>query len=188
MDFGKPGMGEHGDFKRANYVPKLVNLTLQSIDNYDRYSLELHFGSVEHEKYGAPESVFIVVDIPLESNVIEISVQFVNKTSTRAPEALWISFNPSVPEPEKYLMDKLDYLVSPLDIVMNGSVHQHGIGGGVHYGNDLSIISRDISVVTFGEPTPFPSSLNVKVDVKKGFHYNYYNNIWGTKYIMWYPF
>jgi hypothetical protein len=185
MDFGKPGIKEHGNFKRADYSPKLVNMMHQELQDFDRYQLELRFGKIEHEMYGAPEKAIVQVDVPFTTNKIKVTVSLINKTPTRAPESLWVSFNPIVSD--QYMMDKIGHLVSPADIAMNGSVHQHGIDTGVFNGN-LAITSQDVALVSFGEPTPFPSPLNVQVDLSKGFHYNWYNNIWGTNYIMWYPF
>jgi len=41
--------------------------------------------------------------------------------------------------------------------------------------------------VSFGPPNPFPIPLT-KPDYSQGVGVNLYNNIWGTNYIMHYPY
>lgn len=45
----------------------------------------------------------------------------------------------------------------------------------------------DASLVSPGEPTPFPS-VRAKPDMTKGMSFNLANNIWGTNYVMWQPY
>jgi hypothetical protein len=186
-DFGKDGLKEHGKFARGDYRPTLEQLYHKSEHNFDRYALELKFKNLEHETIGAPAMIIALVDIPTQDGEILIEIQVLNKTATRCPESLFVSFNPSVEDANKWVVDKLGEYVSPLDIAKNGSHHQHGVGVGTHYiareGEEAQLVveSRDVPVVVFGEPTPFPTPLNQVPDMKKGFHYNIVNNIWGTK-------
>jgi hypothetical protein len=194
LDFGKPGLKEHGNFPRGEYRPTLKQIYHKSEGNLSRFVLELKFEAVAHEVIGAPDIAHVHIDVPMQGQEIFIDVQLFNKTATRCPESLFVSFNPYVQNPDRWFIDKLGQLISPLDIIKNGSHHQHGVGKGVHYiekdGDEplLSVESLDTPVVTFGEATGFSTPLNEMPDMKKGFHYTYINTVWGTNYIMWYPF
>ena len=52
----------------------------------------------------------------------------------------------------------------------------------------MNISTKDTAVVSAGLLTPFPTPLNVDVDLNDGWHFNLQNQIWGTNYVMWYPF
>ncbi len=191
--FGKPGSEKNAKFTTGIYRPT-VKRVLRKIESiYDHVIVHLNFGDYEHEKYGAPKNMYIRIHLPrLSGNDIRIDIIYTDKTATRAPESLWISFNPLVADPSRWEMDKLGELVSPLDIVRNGSCHLHGVGLGAHYSDDhgtLSVESVDTPVIAFGQPMPFPTPLNVVPDIAKyGFSFNLVNNIMGVNYIMWYPY
>ena len=69
----------------------------------------------------------------------------------------------------------------------------HGVGSetdGLSFSDltgTLQIQTLDAAIVTPGDVTPFPTPL-LPVDAAKGMHFHLFNNIWGTNYIMWYPF
>ncbi len=59
-------------------------------------------------------------------------------------------------------MDKLGSMVSPLDVVLNGSQHQHGVWNGVFYSDptgSFDVNSLDAGVVSPGKRTIFPTPL-----------------------------
>eukprot|EP01119_Soliformovum_irregulare_P006750 TRINITY_DN1917_c0_g1_i3.p1 TRINITY_DN1917_c0_g1~~TRINITY_DN1917_c0_g1_i3.p1 ORF type:complete len:528 (-),score=69.80 TRINITY_DN1917_c0_g1_i3:113-1696(-) len=136
--------------------------------------------------YGAPEVVW--TQIQVEEGDISLSFQWFNKTSTRLPEALWLSFDP--PPGGEWHIDKMGEWISPQDVVKNGSRHLHGVGQGVKYhkdGHTLLFQSVDAAVVSVGHLQPFPTPFTL-ANTTSGMHFNLYNNIWGTNYIMWYPY
>ena len=47
--------------------------------------------------------------------------------------------------------------------------------------------SLDAALVSPGKPTPFPSIENLP-DLEQGMHFNLHNNVWGTNYVMWWPY
>ena len=54
--------------------------------------------------------------------------------------------------------------------------------------NFKKIQKKLVSVVNFGETNPFPIPLSVHPDMTLGSSFLINNNIWGTNYIMWYPY
>ena len=89
-------------------------------------------------------------------------------------------------------MDKLGTPVSPLDVMLNGSQHQHGVWDGISYtdsSGSLHIQSWDAGIVSPNKATPLPApEMNTMQSVKEGMHYNLFNNAWNTNYILWYPY
>lgn len=158
------------------------------------YTLKLKIPENTTRLYGAPLTVWKEYFIPKSSgtplNKIHLRVIIDTKTPSRLPESLWVSFNPIVADSKHWSMDKLGGLVNPFNIVKNGSLHQHGIHDFVinRDGNRyIRIETVDSAVVSPMTPIPFPSPLN-HIEEKGGMHFNLFNNIWGTNYIMWYPY
>ena len=77
--------------------------------------------------------------------------------------------------------------ISPLDIVRNGNRHLHAIGRDVRYRDrkgQLAIESLDAPLVAPGEPSLL-NFHNRMPTLRRGMHFNLYNNIWGTNFPMW---
>jgi len=122
---------------------------------------------------------------------LTVDLQWFQKTSTRLPEAFWLTFNPVVTSNDGWKMDKLGLDVDPLDVILNGSQHQHGVWDGITYTDkwgEMWIQSLDAGIVSPDIPTPFPTPLEPLVGVKHGMSFCLYNNIWNTNYILWYPY
>lgn len=104
-------------------------------------------------------------------------------------------------------LDKLGSLISPLDVVLNGSKSMHAIGKGIVYGPDMNdpahfaVESLDVPVVKVGaggaslessalldglNPAPVPGDSDP--DVEKGFAFNIHSNMWNTNGVEWYPY
>jgi len=142
--------------------------------------------------YGCPDYIWVNYTFPVSKpNTVIINFQWFNKTATRLPEALWLSFSPIVSNVSLWKVQKLGELVSPLNVIFNGSKHLHGFDSYVEHSSEkdgkFHIESLDSGVVCFGEPTPFPTPFT-QPDLSQGVHFNLFNNIWGTNYVMWYPF
>jgi hypothetical protein len=189
-DFDKPGLA--GRSAHTVYKLKLTNIYAKNTSAGISVLQVLTVDSSATTLYGAYKTVFVSFNIPSEKNSIDIRFDMFNKTSTRIPESFFITFNPIVSDVNGFTIDKLGTLVSPLDIMKNGSFHQHGVTNGIQYSEEgkfvLRVDSPDVPIVAVGEVTPFPTPMNQVPDLNKGFHFNYYNNIWGTNYIMWYPY
>ena len=140
------------------------------------------------ELYGGAKEVYQEIFIPKDEESISFKVSWFDKTATRLPEAFWYGFNPIVAKPEKWVMDKMGYDVSPLEVIEGGGNKLHAVQKGVsHRGEDVSIAinTLDTALVAPGEPalTVFDG---VAPDLKKGMHFNLFNNIWNTNFVAWY--
>lgn len=181
-DFGKPNVTKGNPF-HSNTEATIVSLWR----NENEFITESHLPLSLQTYYGTPQRIW--TKFKFENTSIKIELIWTEKTPSRLPESLWISFNPNV-NSQSWRLDKIGQIVSPFEIVKNGSRHQHGIEEGVINKNGpytIQINSIDAPIVSPMTPTPFPSPLN-HLDDKGGMHFNLYNNIWGTNYIMWYPY
>ena len=57
---------------------------------------------------------------------IDIDFQWLGKSSTRLPEALFLSFEPLLKPQNAWRLSKLQQLINPQNVVLNGSQYQHG--------------------------------------------------------------
>lgn len=110
-----------------------------------------------------------------------------DKDAIRSPEALWINVNPQVNTPEHWLMDKSGTLVSPSNIVFNGSRKLHCVQG-LHYRSafeSIDIRSLDAPLVSPGGKSLYNTDNNFE-DLHNGFYFLLYNNRWGTNFKQWF--
>jgi len=153
--------------------------------------------SQSYVKYGGARdywSQFSVSSAAKGNIKIDVTFEWFSKTSTRLPEAHWFTFNPAISpfDPKAWQMDKLGSLVSPLDVVTNGSHNLHGINplSGIVYSDASSNVllqSLDIPLVSPGAPSALPAPFVVP-DLKLGWNWLLFANIWGTNWPGWYPF
>lgn len=196
QDLGKPGLS---DAIGVDHIVDYVSVT-SCWTKSDNESMIIRLkGSFSTEtiiNYGGSQFVYLDVIIPLpKSNTDDISldlvVYIVDKTSTRIPESLTVMFqpNPNLVDPKTLSISKLDEYINALDVIANGSKHVHASDKGIKYGDPvpLTVFSWDTEVVTIGGANLFPVPMETP-DVSKGFGFNIYNNLWGTNYIMWYPY
>ncbi|XP_065831599.1 uncharacterized protein [Oscarella lobularis] len=186
-DFGKPGL--NGTLHQE-VSPSLQELWQKKNSSHQIFLLHLTFPESVNVDYGAPSAIWEIVTVPLnKTDDFRISVEFnvINKTATRIPECLSIYFKPMVESSMKIL--KIGQPIDPMNVINNGSQHLHGldpIDGKVFY-ESLEFVSLDTAIVSIGKPNPFPTPSS-KPDEKDGFAFIITDNIWGTNYIMWFPF
>ena len=190
LDFGKPGYSGTQEIKVS---PALKALWFKDGTGSCEFLTQSQFDSNIVTDYGGPQSLWLRTTVPKvtspqESVEVEFTVYIVNKTSTRIPESLSFQFNPPVNNASSMHISKLGEYFRVLEVMKNGSKHLHASDRGVAYmDSNLTFQALDTSVICVGEPTAFPTPME-QPDVTKGFAFNIYNNIWGTNYIMWYPF
>jgi hypothetical protein len=195
LDFGKPNVSL-GEPVHATYKPQLTQLWHKVVQGnvQEEFLLEMNMDSHPHEFAGAPSKIWLSVVVDSANTALSLTLYVMNKTATRLPESLSFAFTPQVPDADSWYMDVMGSWISPLEVMRNGSHHQHGVTEGIHYvpkttkKPELCIESTDAAVMILGDLTPFPTPLDGPVDMSKGFAFNLNNNIWGTNYVMWYPF
>ncbi|XP_065831101.1 uncharacterized protein [Oscarella lobularis] len=185
-DFGKPGLN---DTLHQTVSPVVNELWHKTSDTGASFALKMSFPESLVTDYGAPASVWSVVDVLQTEARLEMDISLFNKTATRLPESLSVYFRPHVKNPENMRLTKIGQLLNPSDVMKNGSQHLHAVDtqDGVLYMDPfIRFNSMDTSVVCVGRPTPFPTPVS-KPNVDDGFAFNIVNNIWGTNYLMWFP-
>ena len=72
---------------------------------------------------GAPQK--IITSVAITPTGVELNVSAVNKTASRLPEALWVSFKPDAPEVDGWKLRYYDTTdVKPTDVVEHGAVRR----------------------------------------------------------------
>lgn len=200
LDFGKKGLSKAAP-KRQDLLPVLKAVYVNPKSNSE-FWVEVSFPDESTTLYGAPKSAWL--GYQFDSDFISLNMIWKDKRPTRIPESLSFGFNPLHSEDEYLLLNKLGRDITirydGSSIINNGSHHLHAVQSGIKFVQpsnfaSLEIITEDTPVVCLGQPTPFPtvagtteSKTTLLPDYKSGLSFNLVNNIWGTNYIMWYPF
>lgn len=189
-DFGKPNIERFGAESRT-WTPVLAEFRQGQDARGHRIVAHLKIDDGEAQKAGRvawPEKMFLEVLLPDAEPVVEMHFSWFGKRSNRMPEALWLSFQPAVGDPRGWMLQKCGAAVSPFDVVTGGNRAMHAVTGGVQYSGKegtLRIESLDAPVVALGERMPVRFTRE-QPDLKRGLHFNLFNNGWGTNYIQWF--
>ena len=157
-----------------------------------------------HERFGAPEKVYVRTVLDAENGTVDTTVSLFNKTTTRLPESMFFQFNPPADDGHKidWFVNKLGEWVEYKDEVKGASQHLHGIASDGSVASRMSSVledghdqatmrlsSMDAAVVNLGNLSAYPSPVNVTPDLGHGgASFVLWDNLWGTNYIMWWPF
>ncbi len=189
-DFGKPNIERFGAESRE-WRPTVSNLEIaEDGQNYHLLArLDIHDPEVFAAGRAAfPQKMHLKLTLPSAEPVIQIEFSWFEKPATRMPEALWLTFNPNVPDPQGWIMDKSGEQVSPFDVAAGGSRHLHAVSTGFTYrdrDHSFNVETLDAPLIAFGEKSPLNFS-RAQPDLSRGVHCNLFNNAWGTNYIMWF--
>jgi hypothetical protein len=190
LDFGKPKIEKFGAESRI-WRAALADCWSGKVEGGHRLLAELRVDDAAAEKSGRvawPEMMYLDVLLPDAEPVVQINFSCFNKAANRLPEALWLSFLPQAPEPKGWMLEKVDRLVSPFDVVRGGGRLIHSVSRGLQYKDahgTLSIDSLDAPVVQLGDMSPIYFSKD-QPDLAKGIHFSLFNNAWGTNYLQWF--
>lgn len=186
-DLSKPDIDQGGAVAQMHH-PAVRWAGVRSDAEAEHILVEATFAPDVCRRFGAPRRVTIAYRFPRATARIELELQWFDKSACRLPEALWLSFAPQGIDPSTWMMDKLGYPVSPLDVVRNGNRNLHAVGGGLSAKTPtgaLRIESLDAPLVSPGTPRLLRFD-NTPPDLAQGVHFNLYNNVWGTNFPMWY--
>ena len=194
-DFGKPGLQS---VKISNSTPKAYYCWEKEDKHNGAYSVLVQglFSENIVKEYGGPQVVWLEVSLlkvtdPKKPVDINMTLYLVNKSPCRIPESLSFYFRPngSVVDSSKMTVSKLGQYIDVLDVIKNGSKHVHSTDEGVRYNSavPLKVKAWDTNVVSVGGTNVFPVPMETP-DPDKGFAFNIFNNLWGTNYVMWYPY
>lgn len=188
-DQGKPGMELVTPTpKQEKYKPKVESIRKVADGEIDCVNVRLRLPDRAVVDFGAPKVMELSYLFSQTESVIEIELNWFDKDANRLPEGIWFSFTPMVDNPNLWKMDKIGEWVSPLEVVKNGNRNLHAIQTGVAYhGADGQVLieSKDAPLVSPGKSRLLELD-NTFPPLDKGFHFNLYNNVWGTNFPMWY--
>jgi Domain of unknown function (DUF5054) len=189
-DFGKPNIERFGAESR-DWLSSVVDMQLEEDQQSHRVLVHLAIDDPEALRSGRasfPEKMFMEMVLPKDEPLIHLKFSWFQKSATRLPEALWLSFRPIASEPTGWTLEKSGEPVSPWEVVRSGNRHMHAVSKGFGYKDDKGaffVETLDAPVVTLGVKSPLYFS-NDQPDLSGGVHCNLFNNAWGTNYIMWF--
>lgn len=205
-EYGKPGQDSEEGWKSKHQVlpPSVSALWVRnSTVGSAEVLMQLAFPEALNRDYGAPAGAWVRFTFEQGSaeldRGISMSVSYLNKTSTRLGEAMFVTMNP--PEGDDtvrswWAVDKHSQWVSPLELVDGAPKGLHGLTTGVKYarmaadGTQRHVFfeSKDAAMVAFDSPTPFPTPIHDQPNLAEGASFLLWDNIWNTNYIFWWPY
>jgi hypothetical protein len=189
-DFGKPNIERFGAQSRT-WLPALADCRHAGNAAGHTILAQLKIEDGEAEKAGRvawPNKMYLELSLPDAEPIVEIRFSWFGKAANRMPEALWLSFQPSISDPRGWLLDKAGTYISPFDVVTGGNRAMHAVLGGLRYKGpegSLNIETLDAPVVALGEKLPVYFTRD-EPNLANGFHFSLFNNGWGTNYIQWF--
>ncbi|MBA3072876.1 MAG: DUF5054 domain-containing protein [Anaerolineae bacterium] len=186
-DFTKPGL-ELAKPISAIWKPYIRDCYRRQTPAHAEFLFHMTFEQECVANYGAPKDIYLTYQFPLEGTSFSIDLQWFNKQACRMPEALWLGFNPVLPEGAEWRIEKLGKMISPFEVVENGNRHLHAAGSKVqlsHVKGKMDISPLDSPLVAPGIPSPLNFN-NDQPDMQQGMHFCLLNNLWGTNFPMWF--
>lgn len=180
QDYGKSGL-EKNNVTTGIFKPK----TLQVIKHKFECKYAIISKQYNTETFGPPEFVYMIIDL---NKTLDVTLLLENKTKTRQPEAFWLSFIPT--NYENWMVHKINTMVSPHNVVQNGTMHLHGTWDGVfgkNKNNTINIKPIDSALISFNYQIPYPTPFKKIIDIDS-IHFPLWSNVWGTNFPLWYPF
>ena len=164
-----------------------------------------------HQVAGAPQFVWtnVTVNQPTAAGAASLNIElsWVNKAATKLPEALWVRFDSdsdslegeggeATSSNQTLEAQKLGTYIDALDVVRRGAANffpadgmrLRTVNASTGHAAVVTVTSLDASIVGIGEPWPFPTRDSELPEGAPHFGWNLFNNIWGTNFVMWYPF
>lgn len=172
-DFGKYGL-QHERNEHTASAPLGFSLYQDGKSLYVVYRLDAAVTAV----HGLPEKCLLHIT-PREEDVL-FDFCWYDKPANRAPEALWIGFNPGS---KLRGISKLGYLINPADVLPKGGRGLHATDGKVVF-DDVTVELIDSALVSVGKKNVYNFETG-EPDVDSGVFFNIFNNQWGTNFPMW---
>ena len=186
VDFGKEGT-DATNTRAAFWLPKMEQAFRRDDPGQTTLLLKLSFEAEAVADFGAPAEAWITLRFPSSGHSVQWDVQWFQKTASRLPEALWFTIAPPVPDPSLWRLRKMGRLISPQEVVSRGGRKLHAVESicNTDPAAPWQIRSPDTALVAPGSPD-FLNFDDVLPDLAGGWHFNLWNNVWGTNFPMWY--
>jgi len=207
-DFLKSGVAVFADPVSAHWEPALVaaaaNATGAGAAAGCRFVMSYAMANATaHTRYGAPAALHVAYTVPgaAAGALADVALTWHNKTATRLPESMWMSFTPvagdagGADDGWAWSMDVMGYPVDPLDVQRRGTRFKHVVqDGGVTLtgpkpGDRLQVRMLDSALVSPGDIDHllrYDDHDSRPDALAGGMHANLMNNLWGTAFPQWY--
>jgi len=191
LDFGKPGVNEARPESRT-WFADTNSLWQKEDDQFCYFEQQLSMHPIAHTYYGAPKQIWVSYQFSKQESKINFNYTLYGKTTTRLPEAHWVYFNPLI-QNGNWKIDIIGSDIDPQNVVKNGSHNLFPQLDGIKFVGDqgdtvIHIESLDSGFLSIGAPNPFPLLNASPQRIMNGFYFNLANNVWGTNFVLWYPF
>jgi hypothetical protein len=186
-DYGKPGIERYAG-EGGSWAFRLAGLRERRDAAGHHFLAELDAPDGVPEGYGCPGCATVEITLPHDERAIYLDLCWFDKPASRLPEALWLSFAPEAPKAGGWTLEKLGRRISPREVVRCGNRKLHAVTGPVEYRDErggLLLEALDAPLVAPGEPSLLDFN-NRQPPLRRGMHFNLYNNVWGTNFRMWY--
>jgi Domain of unknown function (DUF5054) len=189
-DFGKPNIERFGAESRL-WEPSIVQCTTSEDATAHRILAHLEIrdsDAIDSGRAAFPKQIYLQYMLPKTKSSLEVTLYWFEKPPTRMPEALWLTFHPSVAKTKSWTMRKSGQELSPNEVVDSGNRHMHAISDRISCkdgDHEITFVTLDAVLVALGCPSPLNFSRS-EPNLNKGIHFNLFNNAWGTNYIMWF--
>ena len=189
QDFGKPNIEKFHPESR-DWHPKITQMWAAQTADSHRVLAALSIDDAASERLGLaawPATMYLELVFPKAEPAVHLHFYALNKSANRMPEAMWLTFKPQTTADARWTLEKVDQLVSPLDVVRGGARSMHAVTSrfavkdGEH---QLAFTTLDAPVVALGNRSPLNFS-NELPDLRQGVHVCLFNNAWGTNYPQW---
>ncbi|MEI7634292.1 MAG: DUF5054 domain-containing protein [bacterium] len=185
-DFMKPGMEKCG-VRDTVFRPRVTSMHTGRRGDACRAVVEAGLPEEAAATFGAPRRVTIEYEIPDATPELRVTVQWFDKDASRLPEAVVLSFFPSLTGPARPWVDKLGSRIDVRDVVRNGNRSMHAVESRAGIETDrasLTIETIDAPLVAFFEDALL-NFTNRRPTGREGLHFVLFNNLWGTNFPMW---
>ena len=172
-DFGKYGL-QHERNEHTTSEP----MGLRLYRDADSLYVLLQLDKAVIANHGLPHQGLLRI-LPRKDS-IEFDFSWYNKPANRAPEALWLSFNP---HQKLRGISKLGHIIDPANILPKGGKGLHATDGRVIF-DDVIVEPVDSLLVSVGRKNVYHFETG-EPNVENGVFFSLFNNQWGTNFPMW---
>lgn len=186
-DFLKPNANSHGAVS-AKRLPEVAQALIKQNSEGINVLFKLELKEDIPVKYGLPAEVWMNIEFPEKFKEIKYTIEWFGKKATRLPEAYWFSSGFPFLKAQGWKIEKINKLISPLDVVPKGGRNLHAFNRGIFYNDgeyEIFIESPDCPIVAPESPSLLDFNDQLP-DMTKGWHFNLFNNKWGTNFPTWY--
>ncbi|MFC7054835.1 DUF5054 domain-containing protein [Enterococcus alcedinis] len=188
-DFGRRGIEAYQEIRHEILKPYILDAGMQVKENMVEVTIDVAYREDEVKNWGLPTKNTLVYRIDLASKKIDLSYQWQDKKANRMPEGYWLETSINVANPSRWVMQKMNHPVQPLNVIENGNRNMHILSdeGMTYTGYEgrFDLITKDAPLMSLGRRSLLNFD-NQLPNLNDGLFINLFNNVWGTNFAAWY--